>query len=365
MNKVSCLYTLLVFTLFLAGCDINLQQPTSVPAGSTLDADPSAPTTSQVPMSWGHLGLTGKLIYLSSARENDLVAGTIQSLDLTTGELTTILSVPRGWIHYATISPDAQLLVMSYTAPPEQGATPNRILYQMPVDGSQPPQPLFTPPTPNDRYTQVEWSPDGQYLYFVHYDINKRMVGQLDPVYDIQRIRYPDGQPELVTGYAFWPRISPEADRIVYIRIEPETAANGLVIANADGSNPQEVQLSTAVPVEIIDAPIFSPDGQLLLFSVPTEPTLSQLPWYDRLMGVQIAQAHDVPSDWWSVPVTGGEPTQLTRLQTINLFASFSPDKTRIASVSGEGLFVMRLDGSELTQLVRDPNVHGTVSWIP
>jgi Tol biopolymer transport system component len=191
------------------------------------------------------------------------------------------------------------------------------------------------------------------------------LPGQLDPIYDIQRIRYPDGQPEPVAEYAFWPRISPEADRIVYISIDPETAANELVIANADGSEPQKVELVTPVPVEIIDAPIFTPDGQSLLFSVPTEPSLSQLPWYDRLMGVQIAQAHDVPSDWWSVPLPGGEPTQLTRLQTINLFASLSPDKTRIASVSAEGLFVMGLDGSELTQLVRDPNVHGTVSWIP
>ena len=65
------------------------------------------------------------------------------------------------------------------------------------------------------------------------------------------------------------------------------------------------------------------------------------------------------------MPVTGGTPTQLTKLQTINLFASFSPDKKYIASMSGDGLFVMDLDGSNLTRLLSDSGVHGTVSWIP
>ena len=82
-------------------------------------------------------------------------------------------------------------------------------------------------------------------------------------------------------------------------------------------------------------------------------------------MAIQVAKAYSIPSDWWSVSIIGGMPTQLTNIQTINLFASISPDRKRIASVSGEGLFVMELDGSHLTQLIADPGVHGTVSWVP
>jgi Tol biopolymer transport system component len=82
-------------------------------------------------------------------------------------------------------------------------------------------------------------------------------------------------------------------------------------------------------------------------------------------MGIQVARAHSIPSDWWSVPVTGGVPTRLTQIQTINLFASVSPDKKHIASVNGEGIFVMDLEGSNLTRLLFDPGVSGTVSWIP
>jgi hypothetical protein len=65
------------------------------------------------------------------------------------------------------------------------------------------------------------------------------------------------------------------------------------------------------------------------------------------------------------MPVTGGVPTQLTKIQTINLFASISQDKKHIASVSRDGIFLMDWDGSNLTQLIMDPGVHGTVSWIP
>jgi hypothetical protein len=58
-------------------------------------------------------------------------------------------------------------------------------------------------------------------------------------------------------------------------------------------------------------------------------------------------------------------PTRLTNIQTINLFASISPDRQHIASLSGDGIFVMDLDGSNLTQVLSDSGVHGTLSWIP
>jgi Tol biopolymer transport system component len=184
-------------------------------------------------------------------------------------------------------------------------------------------------------------------------------------VYDILRMRYPDGEPEKIADHAFWPRVSSDSSKLVYILVDPDTAKNELFVSNADGSNFRHVELSGPQVPKILDAPIFAPDGRSILFSAP-EPTQSDQPnLFERVLGIQVAQAHDVPSDWWSVPVTGGVPTRLTQLQTINLFASLSPDQKHIASVSGEGLLVMDPSGSNLTQLVSDPGVHGTVSWIP
>jgi Tol biopolymer transport system component len=176
---------------------------------------------------------------------------------------------------------------------------------------------------------------------------------------------YPDGQPEKILGQAFWPRISPDSSKLVYITLDPSSGTDQLFLANADGSNPQAVMFSDASVPAILDAPIFSPDGQSILFSAPSPPQAYQPNWLDRLMGVQIAKAHNVPSDWWSVPILGGAPVRLTHIQTIKLFASISPDGKHLASLSGDGIFVMDLDGSNLIRILFDPGVSSTVSWIP
>jgi hypothetical protein len=73
-----------------------------------------------------------------------------------------------------------------------------------------------------------------------------------------------------------------------------------------------------------------------------------------------------VPSDWWSVPIAGGVVTRLTNLRTTALFASFSQDRRFIASYSGDGVFVMNPDGTNLTMLIPDMGgIAGTLSWIP
>ncbi|HZM22381.1 MAG TPA: hypothetical protein VFC02_11580, partial [Anaerolineales bacterium] len=149
-----------------------------------------------------------------------------------------------------------------------------------------------------------------------------------------------------------------------YVSINPDSGKNELYVANADGGNARRILLSGSAP-DIIDAPIFSPDGGSVIFSAPPPPQAYRPNWFERLMGIQVVKAHSIPSDWWSVPVTGGAPIRLTQLQTIRLFASLSPDKKHIASLSGDGIFVMDQEGSNLTQLLFDPGVSGTVSWIP
>jgi Tol biopolymer transport system component len=140
-----------------------------------------------------------------------------------------------------------------------------------------------------------------------------------------------------------------------------------LMIADAGGGNAQEVVLSGSYIPDIKDAPIFSRDGDSILFSAAV-PAQSRKPnWFENLTGIRIARANgSVPSDWWSVPIHGGELIRLTRIQASSLYASFSPDKKHIVSFSGSGIFVMNPDGSELTVLVPNPDLFtGTVQWIP
>jgi Tol biopolymer transport system component len=288
-------------------------------------------------------------------------------LDLVTGSITTLFqSSLGGWIYYISASPDGSKLVMSYVPPSDGTSKVSQALYTVPVDGSDAPQLLFSPPTPGDQYIQAEWSPDGKYIYYVH--VNQQLPlqpGQLLPVYTLARISYPEGVQEKVAENAFWPRLSSDSSRIVYVSSDPFSAKNLLYIANANGKDARDVGFSGSWIPEIKDAPLFVPDGQTIIFSAPVAAVAYEPNWLDLLTGVKIVKAHNVPSDWWSISANGGTPVRLTKLQTVNLFASLSPDKNHIASLSGAGLFVMDLDGSNLTQLLSDTGVFGALSWIP
>jgi len=369
MIKTHLMGGLLIFTLAISGCSIDLDQPAIASPTLPPDLSPNASTpsfiTTTIPVASSGLDLRGSLVYISPPLTGDVsfFIG-IRKLDLLSGEITPIFTTSGDdWIFYASVSPDSKQLVMSYTPPKQADSASNRALYIMPLDASEPPQPLFTAPTPDDHYVQAEWSPDGKYIYYAHYNANNKTDAQFNPPYDIFRMAYPDGQPEKVADHAFWPRVSSDSSKLVYISLDPVTGSNELVVADADGSNAQIIS-DSSIP-DLLDAPIFAPDGQSVLFSAPGPVQSYQPNWFDKLMGVGIVKAHNVPSDWWQVPIRGGAPTQLTQVQTINLFASISPDGSRIASLSGEGIFVMDLDGSNLTRLLFDPGVSGTVSWIP
>jgi hypothetical protein len=56
----------------------------------------------------------------------------------------------------------------------------------------------------------------------------------------------------------------------------------------------------------------------------------------------------------------------LTHIQSTSLYASTSPDGNWIACFSGNGVFLMHPDGTNLTMVVKDVGgIAGTVNWIP
>jgi Tol biopolymer transport system component len=371
---------ILVFAFTVSSCSIEVQQPTLVTPSSQSEsastpipssAGPSQSNTvtrTKVPVTWAPLNLSGRLVYINGNFVNNVLSSQVQSLNLVSGEVTTIFGAPKdSWIYYITVSPDNTQLLMSYSPPPGDSMS-DQELYIMPLDGSQPPRLLFTPPTKEDDYTEVEWSPDGKYIYVTHVNSHLPLEpGQVYPLYEIYRMAFPVGQLDKIAEKAYWPRLSPDSLSIVYVSVDPYSLQNKLYVADADGGNAREVVLTSPLPPDIKDAPIFSPDGQSILFSAPVSLQSYQPNWLDMLMGVRTVRAHsNVASDWWSVPVSGGPITQLTNIQSSDLFASFAPDNKYIASHSSDGIFVMNRDGSEVTMLIPNPQaIPGTIRWIP
>jgi Tol biopolymer transport system component len=325
--------------------------------------------TFNIPVTWGNLNLTGMLVYTMSGQDGNTAYMRIQALDLASGAGTTIFQAPQnGFIYFATVSPDGKTLVMAYSPPPGANLSAHQELYSLPLDGSAPPQLLFIPVTNSDEYFQPEWSPDGKYLYFTHVNFQQApsMPKQHYPIYEVYRMAYPGGQPEKLADQAYWPRLSGDSSHLAYVSLDPLEGKNNLFVANADGSNPQNVSLASQGIPDIVDAPIFTPDNQSILFSAVVPVQSSAPTWLEKVLGITVASAHTVPSDWWSIPLSGGTPKQLTHIQAVGLFGSISPDQQYIASYSGGGIFVMKPDGTESTMLIKDVGGQpGTVSWIP
>ena len=374
MTKMYFLYLLFVLALTISGCSSGTEPPAVVTPTSPPDEYEGFSTvmpsrSGNRPLTWAHLNLTGKLIYAMGgvdAANNYIVQ--IQSLDLVTGNLTLLYSTPlHAQIYYISVSPDGKQLVMSYSPPSGENPDVVQGLYIMPLDGSQPPQLLFTPPTPEDQYVQAEWSPDGKHIYYTHVNyLIPQDPNRASPLYTIYRMEYPNGQPELVAEAAFWPRPSSDSSQLVYTAKDPISGEYRIMIADADRANAQEVTMSGTYVPEDREAAIFSPDGQSIIFSgnVPGE---SYLPnWFDKLTGVFVATANGEVSDLWSVPVNGGELTRLTNIRHRGLYASIAPDKNHMAIFSKDNIFVMKPDGSDLTVLVSElRGSTGTISWIP
>ena len=392
MTKTQFLRWLLIFALAISGCSIKLNQlplgtatsqPNTLlqtpiatnPAPGGDDQQNTAETPdlprTQIPVTWANLHLTGKLVYAMGTVEDNNYRIRVQILDLVTGEVSIVYTVPiNGWIYYVSVSPDSKQLIMSYSPPPGENPAVVQALYIMPLDGSKPPELLFTPRIKEDQYMQAEWSPDGKYVYYTH--VNYQIPNdpnRIYPLFEIFRMAYPGGTEESVAKGAYFPRLSLDSARLVYVSVDPLSIKNHLTIADPDGKNPQQVVVSGSYVPDVKDAPLFSPDGQSLLFSgaIPVPPQAYQPNWFEKLVGIRVANANGgTPSDWWSVPVSGGEITRLTNIQSSSLYASVSPDKNYVASFSAGGIFVMKPDGSELTLVV--PNLDGfsgTVNWIP
>lgn len=335
---------LLAFALL--ACSVRADEP----------ADTPTPNAAAPP--WARLSLAGRLIFTQSNEG-------VWELDLATGARRPLFQPAQkeaAWVNAAAVSPDGQAILIAYAPPPPPGEIQFGYtdLYVMPADGSAPPQPFLTRARPRDSLFNPVWSPDGRHVYFAQLTWTQS-TGKVQ--YTVERVGYPAGAREVVATNAYWPRLSADGQSLVYVTVDPDTLAGTLMIAAADGAQARALLDPDAFPA--VDAPLFTPDGAAVVFSaVSGRGAARGEPWWERWGGVQVAEAHNVPSDWWQVPVDGGAPVQLTQVYDVGLYGDFAPDGRYLAFISQQGLHVMRPDGTSLITLA-SPGAFGTVDWVP
>jgi Tol biopolymer transport system component len=369
--KIRFLELLIVLSLF--GCSTDTSQtkglgPTTQPATAASVLPPAGAGTSSTqstpkpPVPGSRLALKGKLVYPTGILTNTSLLIEVDSLDLSSGKATSIFQAPAGGsIDAAMVSPDGKQLLLAYQPPPGTEYGTQEALYVMPLDASHAPTLLFPPTSKIDRYYQPSWSPDGSFIYFTHGTYGSTIQ------WEIMRMAYPGGKPERLADHAYWPSVSSDGKRLVFVSVDPATGKDHLFSANADGTQAGEVAISGLPTPGIIDAPIFLAGNESILFSAPPAQHTSEPSLTERLLGISVAFAHaSVESEWWVVPAAGGAATQLTQLHATGLFASLSPDGQYVASYSSNSIVAMKPDGTSVTALMSwIAGIPGTVSWVP
>jgi Tol biopolymer transport system component len=345
---------LLTFSLAvcLAACSVALPASTQ-PSGGTPGIGASS-----TPLAWAALGLSGKLILIVNA----LNGPAIISMDLISGNSSPIYQADQGaLLSSALVSPDGKQVLITYAPPAtSQNQFSYTSVYLMPIDGSKDPHPLFASASTTDAYFAPTWAPDGKSIYTSHYHKGSDPNGA-DDTFTIDQVTL-DGQARAVIRNGQWPRLSPDEKRIAYVTASPNSGQADLYQAGVDGNNITPVIKSGTF--QAVDDHFYTPDGQSIIFSAvnPAQPAPTQTS-LERFLGITIAAAHNIPSDWYEAPAGGGEPKRLTNLEDTGMFASLSPDRDWIAFIGVTGTYVMKVDGTRLTQLDGVFGT-GTVDWI-
>ncbi len=364
MNK---LFFCIVIAWAISACAANQPRESAAPAAVTaqplLTLPPAYPTPASSEQATAALvqavpGLSGALILISSGGDmNSLVR-----YDLAQGSMTKLFQAPaQSWLAGEAISPNNRQILLAYTPPPPAGKTNFGYtdLYLLPADGSTQPVPYLERQSETESYFNPTWSPDGNSIYFAHFFYTDPKTGAY--TYQIERIGK-DKKVEILVKSAYWPQLSPDGKKLAYLSFDPLTKSNELYLADANGQNVVPLLPPGSFPA--VDAIFFSPDGSTITFSAVNTQTSSTLNWWELFSGIQVASAHNIPSDWYRVPINGGPASRLTRLNDTGLFGRYSPDGKHIAFICSTGIYLMDEDGGSLNRISSAPWL-GTLDWIP
>lgn len=303
-------------------------------------------------------GENGRLVFI----EIDGGDQFLSQYSVADGAVTRLFTVPQnGWLAHAAVAPQGDRVVLSYAPPPPEGQIQFGYthLYEMPLTADTSPTLLLPPDTPDEVFFNPVWSPDGRFLYFSHVRPDDADAGTFTTV-----LARWDSQRDAVTAVvpnAIWPRLSPDGTQLAYVSVNPQTRANGLVVSRADGSEPRQLMAEDAF--QVVDVPVFSPDGEWLYFTAAQNATGGRS-WWEWLLGIQVAAAHNIPSEWYRIPVQGGAPQRLTTIDGVNMFGLFAPDNATIFFTSAVGLQQMQPDGTGIRRLT-ETAAAPSLSWQP
>lgn len=352
------LHTLFVPTLaalLLAACAA--QTPAEPPAG-IIDNAPAVNTLdglAPLPVPDGLSGTVTLGVMLGGSfqiADIDMPSGTVTVRHITEGD---------AWFNGLAVSPQGQVMV-AFAPPPERGMQLGLSgLYTLNADGTLETW-LARDTGTFESFLHPNWTPEDALVYARYRTLDD---GSQPYMFSVERRTTPQDEAVTLVENAATPAVSPDGEWLAMLRFEPNAGNNALLLANADGSDLRELLPEAEYP--IVDAPAFSADSQWVYFTLPeTGAARNERNWWDDLFGVRTAYAHNLPANWWRVPVTGGAPQQVSFDVFTQLNGALSPDGGWLLSASDQGLFLVDLASGQVTFILKGSvQFYAAVDWRP
>ncbi len=300
-------------------------------------------------------GLSGEVVYT----KNDQ----IYTFSIGSREERKLVELPAGAVAKDPVwSPDGQRVVFAMYPAPQRGVPPGTDLMSVKRDGTDLTV-LRKHELAGEMLETPFFLPDGSGIVFGRFApivTNGQYTGD---VIEIVRLDFSSGRTTQLVREAIQPTVAPDGKKIAYIKLNQQTAAQSLMMANLDGSNPQ--QLVGEDQFSAMFWPRLSPNGAEVAYSGALIASAGQPGGRPALRpSGELARPsfHGLPTDVYRVKTDGSKFVQVAKLQEDDPTPLWSVDGQRLLVIGAKAIYAMNPDGQNQTR-VREPGGVGGGDW--
>jgi Tol biopolymer transport system component len=298
--------------------------------------------------------------------------GDLWVYDVSSKQQTKITNLASGAaVTGATWSPDGQRVIYAqfWRRPNERSSGADLMVAN--ADGSDA-HPFAERDAANTVLETPEWLPSGAVYYTV------RTVSNGRETQSIVRRQSETAQPESLIDNAYDPAVSPDESTLVYVR---STRAGQSMLKKTIGEAGDGCELITDQVFQYLSLPRISPDGKRLAFGGSGEanmqpgscggdprskPSAAARPGVlglaATLLEPDVAYAHGLPADVYSLNLDGSELTRIADIKDDDPTVAWSPDGTKLAIFGVQALYVVDAKGGPTDKLVEQGG-YGGLDW--
>ncbi len=255
------------------------------------------------------------------------------------------------------VAPDGGKLALTWASPGDSGYQPGTTDIWLSGLTEMNPHPLLVRMGLLESWRDPFWSADGQSLLVTHQFPVRDDAGDAQTVQlNVLRVDL-EGTRSTLLENAEQAALSVDDGRLVWLQIDPQTWAQSLMLASADGSEARV--LVAAGTFRALASPRFTQEADAIVFSASGS---RQDPAAAARVAAGAALAHGDPWNIWRVDLVDGELTRLTETTLDGPMLAWIAQGDALAVLAAEGLYLHYQGAMWRLAAVA---TEGIVSWAP